>query len=182
MRDDSLSLSLLASCFIHGVVIILASIILKHTAQPAARKISCRLVLSMCRAQEQPKPIQRVETPPEIKKPPPPPPKVEKAKEPKPLAKSEIVQPKPTRRQLFPKKSLSSPSKRNPTETTKSEPTPDALLPGSKAAAAKQVLAIFSAKATWRLCRDRVSPVAAEAPLALVWAEDRVLPAFRPSH
>ena len=31
VRDDSLSLSLLASCFIHGVVIILASIILKHT-------------------------------------------------------------------------------------------------------------------------------------------------------
>ena len=31
MRDDSLSLSLLASCFIHGAVIILASIILKHT-------------------------------------------------------------------------------------------------------------------------------------------------------
>ena len=31
MRDDSLSLSLLVSCFIHGVVIILASIILKHS-------------------------------------------------------------------------------------------------------------------------------------------------------
>ena len=31
MRDDSLSISLLASCFIHGAVIILASIILKHT-------------------------------------------------------------------------------------------------------------------------------------------------------
>ena len=31
MRDDSLSLSLLASCFIHGAVIILASIILTHT-------------------------------------------------------------------------------------------------------------------------------------------------------
>ena len=53
MRDDSLSLSLLASCFIHGVVIILASIILKHTVS-LRRKISCPSVLSMCRARSNP--------------------------------------------------------------------------------------------------------------------------------
>ena len=46
VRDDSLSLSLLASCFIHGVVIILASIIIKQSAQFAAARFpahqSCR--------------------------------------------------------------------------------------------------------------------------------------------
>ena len=113
VRDDSLSLSLLASCFIHGVVIILASIIIKQSAHLRPQDF---LPISLVDVppKEQPKPIQKVETPPEIKKPPPPPPKVEKTKEPKPLAKSEIVQPKPHRRQLFPKKSRSSPSKRNP--------------------------------------------------------------------
>ena len=94
MRDDSLSLSLLASCFIHGLVIILASIILKHTVN-LRREDFLPISLVDVPRKEQPQPIQKVETPPEIKKPPPPPPKVEKPKEPKPLAKSEIVQPKP---------------------------------------------------------------------------------------
>ena len=95
MKNDSLSLSLLASCFIHGIVIILASIIIKQSVQFAPQDFLPISLVDVPR-KEQPKPIQKIETPPEIKKPPPPPPKVEKAKEPKPLAKNEIVQPKPT--------------------------------------------------------------------------------------
>jgi protein TonB len=94
VRDEYLRLSLLASCFIHGVAIVLASVILTHTAG-LRRQDFLPIGLVDLPRQEQPKPIQKVEAPPEIKKPPPPLPKVEKAKEPKPMAKSEIVQPKP---------------------------------------------------------------------------------------
>ena len=123
MRDDSLSLSLLASCFIHGVVIILASIIIKQSAHLRPQDF---LPISLIDVppKEQPKPIQKVETPPEIKKPPPPPPKVEKTKEPKPLAKSEIVQPKPTPAAL-PKEEPVKPVETKPAVTTKSESTPE---------------------------------------------------------
>ena len=56
---------------------------------------------------------------------PPPPPKVEKAKEPKPFAKSEIIQPKPTPPPAaFPKEEPVKPVETKPTESTKSEPTP----------------------------------------------------------
>jgi periplasmic protein TonB len=93
VRDDSLSLSLLASCFIHGVVIILTSMILKYTVS-LRREDFLPVGLIDVPRQEQARPIQKIETPPKIKKPPLPLPKVEKTKEPKPLAKSEIVQPK----------------------------------------------------------------------------------------
>ena len=126
MRDDSLSLSLLASCFIHGVVIILASIILKHTVS-LRRQDFLPISLVDVPRQEQPKPIQKIETPPEIKKPPPPPPKVEKTKEPKPVAKSEIVQPKPIPPPaVLPKEEPAKPVETKPTESTKSEPPPEA--------------------------------------------------------
>ncbi len=125
MRDDSLSLSLLASCCIHGVVIILASIILKHTVN-LRRQDFLPISLVDVPRQEQPKPIQKVETPPEIKKPPPPP-KVEKAKEPKPVAKSEIVQRKPMPPPaVLPKEEPAKPVETKPTESTKSEPPPEA--------------------------------------------------------
>ena len=124
MREDSLSLSLIASCFIHGAVIILASIILKHTVNLRGQDFLPIGLVDMPR-QEQSKPIEKVEAPPEIKKPPPPPPKVEKAKEPKPLAKREIIQPEP----IPPPAALSKeepvkPVETKPTESTKSEPTP----------------------------------------------------------
>ena len=172
------ALSLLASCFIHGAVIVLASIILKHTVS-LRRQDFLPISLVDAPRQEQPKPIERVETPPEIKKPPPPP-KVEKSKEPKPVTKSEIVQPKPHHhsRQPFPKRSQSSPSKRNPLKPPNLSPLPK-LPPGRRRRQRSAAPAIFLAKATWRLSRDRVPRVAAEAPLALVWAEDRVFPAFR---
>jgi periplasmic protein TonB len=122
VRDDSLRLSLLASCFIHGAVIILASIILKHTV---SRQDFLPISLVDVPRQEQPKPIQKVETPPEIKKPPPPP-KVEKTKEPKPVAKSEIVQPKPPPPVALPKEEPAKPVETKPAESTKSEPPPEA--------------------------------------------------------
>src|SRR5262245_7310004 len=123
MRDDSLNLSLVASCFIHGAVIILASIILKHTV---SRQDFLPISLIDVPRQEQPKPIQKIETPPEIKKPPPPPPKVEKTKEPKPVAKSEIVQPKPPPPVALSKEEPAKPAETKPTESTKPEPPPEA--------------------------------------------------------
>ena len=124
MRDDSLSLSLLVSCFIHGVVIILASIILKHSIS-LRREDFLPISLVDLPGKEQPKPIQKIETAREIKKPQPPPPKVENAKEPKPLAKSEIVQPKPTPSAALPKEEPVKPVETKPAVTTQSELTPE---------------------------------------------------------
>jgi protein TonB len=102
-------------------VIILASIILKHTV---SRQDLLPISLVDVPRQEQPKQIQKVDAPPEIKKPPPPP-KFAKAKEPKPVAKSEIVQPKPIPPPVAPpKEEPPKPVGTKPTETTKSEPTP----------------------------------------------------------
>jgi periplasmic protein TonB len=124
VRDDSLSLSLLASCFIHGVVIILASIILKHTVS-LRREDFLPISLVDVPRKEEAKPIQRIDTLPEIKKPPPPP-KIEKTKEPKPLAKNETVQPKPTPPPAaLPKEESIKPVETKSAVTTKSEPTPE---------------------------------------------------------
>src|SRR5262245_39456889 len=126
MRDGSLNLSLVASCFIHGAVIILASIILKHTVS-LRREDFLPISLVDVPRQEQPKPIQKIETPPEIKKPPSPPPKAEKTKEPKPVAKSEIVKPKPVPPPaVLPKDEPAKLVERKPAENIKSEPPPEA--------------------------------------------------------
>jgi protein TonB len=93
VKGDALNLSLVASFFIHGVVIILATFIIKQGN--VRRQDFLPISLVDVPRQEQLKPIQKVETSPEIKKPPPPPPKIEKPKEPKSAAKSEFVQPKP---------------------------------------------------------------------------------------
>ena len=123
MKNDPLSLPLLASFLIHGIVIILASIIIKQSVHLRPQDF---LPISLVDVpqKEQPKPIQKLETPPEIKKPPPPPPKVEKPKEPKPLAKSEIVQPKPT---LPPsaKEEPVKPVETKPASTARSETVPN---------------------------------------------------------
>ena len=121
MRADSLSLSLLASCFIHGALIILASIILEHSVS-LRRQDFLPITLVDVPRREQPQPIQKVETPSEIKKPLPPP-KSEKTKEPKPVAKGEIVQPKPPP-PAGPKEEPLKAVETKPTEATKSEPTP----------------------------------------------------------
>jgi protein TonB len=97
VKDDALSLSLVASFFIHGLVIILASLVLQHTVRSSRQNFLPISLVDVPREKEQPKPIQKIEAPPEVKKPPPPPPpKVEKAKAPKPTAKIERVQPQPT--------------------------------------------------------------------------------------
>src|SRR5262244_1671130 len=117
-----LRLSLLASCFIHGAVIILASIILEYTV---THQVFLPISLVDVPRQEQPKQIQKVDAPPEIQKPQPPP-KFEKAKEPKPVAKSEIVQPKPIPPPVTsPKEEPAKPVETKPTEITKSEPAPE---------------------------------------------------------
>jgi protein TonB len=124
VKDDSLSLPLFASFLIHGVVIVLASIIIKQSAHLRPQDF---LPISLVDVpqKEQPKPIQKVETAPEIKKlPPSPPTKVEKPKEPKPLAKSEIVQPKPTLPPLA-KEEPVKPVETKPASTARSETVPN---------------------------------------------------------
>ena len=169
---------LLASCFIHGVVIILASMIIKQTDN-LRRQDLIPINLVDVSWNEETRPI-RVETLPEIKLPLPRP-KVEKAKEPKWLARSEIVQPKQTPpAPAVPKEEPVKPVETKPDLTLKSEASPGfAPRPGSKAVAAKPVPAISLAKEMWRLCRDSERPVAAEATRLPVWEEDRVIPAFR---
>jgi len=93
VKDEPLGLPLVASFLIHGVLIIVASIIIKQTGI-LRRQDFLPISLVDVPRKEEAKPIQKVETAPEIKKPPPPP-RVEKTKEPKPSAKNEIIQPKP---------------------------------------------------------------------------------------
>jgi TonB family protein len=124
VRGDALSLSLLASFFIHGVAIILASLIVKHTVS-LRRQDFLPISLVDIPRKEQPKPVQKIETPPEIKKPPPPPAKIEKPKEPRSAAKSEFVQPKPIPPPtVLPKEEPAKPVEKERTEITKSEPAP----------------------------------------------------------
>ena len=80
------------------------------------------------------------------------------------------------RRQFSQKRSRPNRSKQSRQKVPNLNLPPKLQLRESKAAAAKPAPEIFSAKATRRLSRDQVPPVAAEAPLALVWAEDRVTP------
>jgi TonB family protein len=124
VRGDALSLSLLASFFIHGVAIILASLIVKHTVS-LRRQDFLPISLVDIPRKEQVKPVQKIETLPEIKKPPPPPAKIEKPKEPRSSAKSEFVQPKPIPPPtVLPKEEPAKPVEKERTEITKSEPAP----------------------------------------------------------
>jgi protein TonB len=78
------------------------------------------------REKEQPKPIQKIEAPSEVKKPPPPPPKVEKAKAPNPTAKIERVQPQPTPPPAaLPKEEPVKPIETKPAIPPISAPTPE---------------------------------------------------------
>jgi periplasmic protein TonB len=125
MRADSLSLPLVASCFIHCMAIALASILLKHTA--SLRRQDFLPISLVDVRKEEPKPIHKVETPPEVKKPPPPPPKIERPKPPKPVAKSEIVQPKPPPPPpaTLPREEPAKPVETKPAPVAKPEPTPE---------------------------------------------------------
>jgi TonB family protein len=89
MREESLSLPLLTSCLIHLVVILLASIMVHNSTLHRQNFLPISLV-DLPRT-ENPAPIRKVETLPEIKKTLPPTPKVEKPKETKPVVKNEIT-------------------------------------------------------------------------------------------
>ena len=95
MKGDPLGSSFIASLIIHGVVIILASLLIRQTTNFRHRDFLPINLVDVPR-QEQVKPIRKQEPPADIKTPPPPPPKIEKSKEPKPVAKSTIAEPKPT--------------------------------------------------------------------------------------
>ena len=94
MRHDPLSIPLLSSCFIHVLVILLASIVI-HNSNLRRQDFLPISLVDVPRTDKE-TPIRKDETPPEIKKPPPLPPKAEKAIEPKPLAKNDVVLPKQT--------------------------------------------------------------------------------------
>jgi hypothetical protein len=113
VKDDPLGLSLLASFFIHGAALILASIILKHTVS-LRREDFLPISLVDVPHQEQAKPIEKI--------PPLPLPKIEKAKKPEPPARSEIVSPKPAPPpSVLPKDERVKPVETKPAATTKSE-------------------------------------------------------------
>ena len=108
------------------MVIALASILLKHTVSLGHQDFLPINLVDVPRKQE-PKPIQKVEMPPEVKKPPPQPPKIERPKQPKPLAKSETVQskPPPPPPAALPKEEPVKPVETKPATTAKPEPTPE---------------------------------------------------------
>jgi protein TonB len=120
VKDDALSLSLLASFFIHGVVIILATIIIKQGN--VRRQDILPISLVDLPRQEQPKPSQKVETPPEVQKPPPPFPKIKNLKEPKLAAKSEIIHSKPAPPAALPKEEPVKPSEVRPPPAKSDDP------------------------------------------------------------
>jgi protein TonB len=96
VKDDSLSLALIASLVIHGAVILLTSIVIHDTGNiPREHYLPVDLVEVPPQAEV--KPVQKPEPPREIKKPPPPlpPQKIEKAQPRKPAVKTEPIKRKP---------------------------------------------------------------------------------------
>ena len=91
MRDESLSISLISSFVIHGLVILLGSVIIHNTNQRRVDFLPIGLV-DLPRA-ENPPPPKNVEAPPEIKKPPALTPKIETQKKSPPLARTEVAKP-----------------------------------------------------------------------------------------
>jgi len=128
VKGDALSLSLLASFFIHGVVIMLATIIIKQGN--LRRQDFFPVSLVDLPRQEEAKAIKKIEPPFEIKKLPPPE-KIEKPREPKLAAKSEIVQPKSAPAPIAPpKEEPVKPIETKPRPAESSGPTP--LSPSAK--------------------------------------------------
>ena len=94
MRGDPLGSSFIASLIIHGVAIILASLVIRQTTNFQRQDFLPINLVEVPRPGEV-KPVEKVETFPENKKPPQPPLKINKAEAPKPASKNEVVQPKP---------------------------------------------------------------------------------------
>lgn len=139
MRNDPLGIPLISSCFIHVVVILIASIIIHNS--DLRRQHFLPISLVDLPRKEKATPIQQKETLPEIKKRPPPPSKPEKITEPKPLAKSDVAQPKQTLLPALPKEETAKPVEAKPALTERSEnaassaPTARAESGGSEAGA-----------------------------------------------
>ena len=93
MRNESLSLPFLSSLIIHGLVIVIGSIIVHNSTLRRQNFFPITLV-DMPRS-ENPPPLLKVETPRELKKPLPPAASVEKLKESTPIAKSVAARPEP---------------------------------------------------------------------------------------
>src|SRR4030095_1859815 len=108
--------------------------------------------------------------------------KLRRPKNPSRRPKAKLSNPNRYRRRFYQKRSRPNRSKQSRQKVPNLNLPPKLQLRESKAAAAKRAPEISSATATRRLSRDQVPPVAAEALLALVWGEDRVLPVFRRRH
>jgi protein TonB len=122
MRDEPLGIPLLSSCFIHVVVILVASIIMHNSKLLRQEFMPISLVDVPQKAKEIP--IRKEEMRPEIKKPPPPR-KIEKAKE----TKREIIQPE------RPAPPAPAPVNEEPERKAMSSPSPRVETGGSEAGA-----------------------------------------------
>src|SRR5262245_22207201 len=141
-------------------------------------KIFCRLVLSMCPARsnrnqfKKSRLLLRSKSHLHLRK-------LKRSKNPGRWPKAKLSSLNRHHRQLSPKRSRPNRSKQNRQKAPNPNLLPKLRRRELKAAAAKPAPETFSAKAMRRLSQDQVPPVAAEALLALVWAEGRVLPVFR---
>ena len=139
MRNDPLGIPLISSCFIHVVVILIASIIIHNSN--LSRQHFLPISLVDLPRKEKATPIQPKEILPEIKKRPPPPSKPEKITELKPLGKSDVAQPKQTLLPALPNEETAKPVEAKPMLTERSEnaassaPTARAESGGSEAGA-----------------------------------------------
>lgn len=79
MKNDSLNLPLLSSCFIHLLILLIGSVIVQQ--QKLRRQDFLPIGLIDVPRTQTPPTMRKVEAPPEIKQPLPPPTKVEKPKE-----------------------------------------------------------------------------------------------------
>ena len=125
MKYEPLGLPLLSSCFIHIVVILLASLIIHNSRLLHKDFVPISLVDLQPKAKETP--IQKAEVKPEIKKPPPPPPpKTEKV----PEVKRQIIQPEQPAPLPIP-----APVKEQPESRAAPSPSPRLETGGSEAGA-----------------------------------------------
>ncbi len=126
MKNEPLSLPLLSSCFIHIVVIVAASLIIRNSRLLRKDFVPISLVDLPPKAKETP--IQKAEVKPEVKKPlPPPSPKIEKV----PETKRQIVQPE----QPAPPPTIPAPVKEQPEPKVVPSPSQRVETGGSEAGA-----------------------------------------------
>ena len=163
MKGDTLSLSLVASFVIHGVVILLAAIVIRNTGNLRRENYLPVDLVEVPRRTEV-KPVQKPEPPPEIKN------RHrlhrhQKSKRPSPLYRRRKLNPSKPSRFHQPLRGRNRPSRSRRKCQPNRKHLPRMPPPQrSKAAAAKTAPGIFSAKAMSPLCLEQGRQAEAEAP------------------